>query len=373
MAPEGSSLWQHLWLNVIDRARFFDEESAPVDSTHLTFPWLAPISAIQKDGGETTPAQVHPAHVFWAMPRRIRFMASERRSGECGICGRLGDALFGSYLTRNYGLNYKGGWNHPLSPYYQLNEGWLPLHPQPGGLGHRHWLAWLIGQTSERKKQRRARIVEHFLGERIRSAPGALRLWAFGFDLDNMKARCWYESTLPLYGLADCDAKAQETIEAEVGRWLDAAEQAGSQLRRCIRDAWFKPERAPNKIETKANFTSIDAAFWGATEAAFYAQLRSLIEYARTGAEIDALSVNTAWLRHLQDRATHLFDHQFVGTGPVAQQQPRRIAEAYQKLLSNLRGPKLREALGLPVDAAQSAKRKAAAQSNVKKQQGGQS
>lgn len=354
LAPEGSSLWQHLWVNVIERARFFDEESAPVDSTHRTFPWLAPITAIQKDGSETAPAQLHPAHVFWAMPRRIRFSASEQRSGECGICGRFSDVMLNRYLTRNYGLNYKGGWNHPLSPYYQLNEDWLPLHPQPGGLGHRHWLAWLIGQTSERKKQRRARVVEHCLSERIRSAPGALRLWAFGFDLDNMKARCWYESTLPLYGLADCDAKAQATIEAEVGRWLDAAEQAGSQLRGCIKDAWFK--EAPSR----ADFSAIDAAFWGATEAAFYAQLRSLIECASTGAEIEAITVNTAWLRHLEARATHLFDHQFVGTGPVAQQQPRRIAEAHQQLLRNLRGPKLREALGLPVDAAQSAKRKAA-------------
>ncbi len=366
LAPEGSSLWQHLWLNVIERAHFFDEESAPIDPTHLTFPWLASISAIQKDGSETAPAQLHPAHVFWAMPRRIRFVDSERRNGECGICGRLGDALLSGYLTRNHGLNYKGGWNHPFSPYYQLNEGWLPLHPQPGGLGHRHWLAWLIGQTSERKKQRRARVVEHFLSERIRSAPGALRLWAFGFDLDNMKARCWYESTLPMYGLADCDATAQKAIEAEVARWLDAAEQAGSLLRGCIKDAWFK--EAPSK----ADFSAVDAAFWGATEAAFYAQLRGLIERASTGAQIDAIAVNTAWLRHLEDRATHLFDHQFVGTGPVAQQQPRRIAEAHQQLLRNLRGPKLREALGLPVDAAQSAKRKAAARSNAKKQQGGQ-
>lgn len=366
LASAGSSLWQHLWLNVIERARFFDETSSPVDATHLTFPWLAPMSAIQKDGGETAPAQVHPAHVFWAMPRRIRFIAADRRGGKCGLCGRHNDTLLRSYRTRNYGLNYKGGWNHPLAPYYELGEGWLPLHPQPGGLGHRHWLAWLIGQTSERKTQRRARVVEHFLSERIRSAPGALRLWAFGFDIyNNMKARCWYESTLPLYGLADCDAKTQETIEAEVGRWLDAAEQAGSQLRGCIKDAWFK--EAPSK----ADFSAIDAAFWGATEAAFYGQLRSLIERASAGAEINALIVNTAWLRHLQDRATHLFDHQFVGTGPVAQQQPRRIAEAHQQLLRNLRGPKLREALGLPVDAAQSAKRKAAARSNAKKQQGG--
>lgn len=25
------------------------------------------------------------------------------------------------------------------------------------------------------------------------------RLWAFGYDMDNMKPRCWHESTFPLF------------------------------------------------------------------------------------------------------------------------------------------------------------------------------
>lgn len=253
LAPEGSSLWQHLWLNVIERERFLDGDGSQLSAPHLTLPWLSPMSAIQQDGGQTAPAQTHPAHVFWAMPRRIRLDLQEPQSGVCGICARTTDALVAGYHTRNYGLNYKGAWNHPLSPYYEMDENWLPLHPQPGGLGYRHWLAWVIGQTSERKKQRRARVVEHFLTHRLRVAPGALRLWAFGFDLDNMKARCWYESTLPLYGLADCDAAAQRRVEAEVARWLDATEQAAGMLRGAIKDAWF------GEAPSRADFSAIDA------------------------------------------------------------------------------------------------------------------
>lgn len=353
LAPEGSSLWQHLWLNVIERERFLDGDASDRSATHLTFPWMAAMSAIQKDGGETAPVQTHPTHVYWAMPRRIRINLADRRAGTCDICGGSSDALVTGYHTRNYGLNYKGAWNHPLSPYYELKEDWLPLHPQPGGLGYRHWLAWVIGQTSERKKQRRARVVEHFLTHRTRVAPGALRLWAFGFDMDNMKARCWYESTLPLYGLADCDIKAQEKVQAEVGRWLQGTELAASLLRYAIKDAWFKEPPA------KADFSAIDASYWGDTEAGFYRQLRALIDSATSGREIDAITVNTAWLRHLQVHATRLFDHEFVGTGPVDQQHPRRIARAYDQLQRNLHGPKLREALGLPVDQAAAAARKA--------------
>jgi CRISPR system Cascade subunit CasA len=29
------------------------------------------------------------------------------------------------------------------------------------------------------------------------------RLWAFGYDMENMKARCWYESTMPLIHAED--------------------------------------------------------------------------------------------------------------------------------------------------------------------------
>lgn len=369
LGPEGSSLWHHLWLNVIEGNKFFDGDDSQWSAPHLTFPWLAPMSAIQKDGGETAPVQTHPTHVFWAMPRRIRLNLDQPRNGKCGICSRTSDTLVAGYRTRKHGFNYKGDWNHPLSPYYhhkdKKGEGWLSIHPQPGGLGHRHWWAWVMGQSSERKKQRRARVIEHFLTHRQRVASGALRLWAFGYDLDNMKARCWYESTLPLYGLADCDADAQKLVEAEVARWLDAAELAADMLRGAIKDAWFK--EAPSK----GDFSAIDTAFWDATEAAFYEQLRALIDSAASGVRGDAATVNAAWLRTLEAHAINQFDKRFVGTGPIAQQQPRRIAKAYQQLTDGLKGRsltgrKLREALGLPVDPTKAAARKAAGSTQSK-------
>jgi CRISPR system Cascade subunit CasA len=345
VAPEGSSLWQHLWLNVMERERFMPDGVSDRSAAHFTFPWLADMPAIQKEGGETAPVQTHPAHVFWAMPRRIRMNLSTRPSGTCDICGRESNELLGQYVTRNYGLNYKGGWNHPFSPYYESNEAWLPLHPQPGGLGYRHWLAWVLGQTNERKRQRRARIVEHFLTHRTRTAPGALRLWAFGYDMDNMKARCWYESTLPLYGLVECDSKGQERVEAEVAYWLLGAELVASYLRSAVKNAWFSGD-------ARGDFNAVDAAFWGRTELRFYGQLRELIEMVAAGRSIDTVTVKKAWLAHLEETARRLFDGEFVGAGAVDQQDPRRIAQAYQLLVRSLRGPKLRDALGLPADKA---------------------
>lgn len=361
LAPEGSRLWAHLWVNVIERDRFFADTALDHAAPHLTFPWLTPISRIQKDSNEhkanTAPAAVHAAHAFWAMPRRIRLDQRQDKFEPCDVCNVLSNSLTKQYRTVPWGLNYKEGWNHPLSPYYEAKveskHEWLAVHPQPGGLGYRHWLPLLLGETNERKKQRRARVVEHFLTYRTRSVPGALRLWAFGFDMDNMKARCWYESTLPIYGLSDCDANGQRRVEAEVGRWLQGAELAASLLRGAVKDAWFK--EAPSK----ADFSAIDASLWNGTERHFYGQLEALIDATRSGGEFDANAVNANWLQHLQRVATKLFDHEFVGTGPVEQEQPRRIAEAYQRLQRNLHGPKLRGMLGLRVDQPPADKPKA--------------
>lgn len=337
------SLWHDLWLNVRERSSFLTMQGdSSKAGAHARFPWLADIEATQKAGGETAPVQVHPDHVFWAMPRRIRLGMDDIVRGDCDLCGRPSETLIRHYETKNYGFNYKGTWSHPLSPYYETKEGWLPLHPQPGGFGYRHWLPWVMGLNSD-KKQWSAGAVEYLREHRFRSVKGALRLWAFGFDMDNMKARCWYEATLPLYGLTDCDPDAQKQVESEVSIWLAGAETAASCLRGAVKDAWFG-------ADARGDFSAIDASFWSATEATFYRQLKALIELVREDKadETDPLPVREVWHRHLTQTCKRLFDGEFVGAGAVERQNPRRVATAFQSLVRNLNGPKIRKALALP-------------------------
>lgn len=343
-ASKGAALWQHLWLNVIEQERFLTDDVSALNALQLSFPWMADISVLQKEDGEIAPVHTHPAHVFWAMPRRIRLDFASTCNGTCDICGQVTDGLLRKYFARKHGLNYKGPWNHPLSPHYEADGAWQPLHPRPGGLGYRHWLAWVLGQTSERKKQRCARVVEHFLTHRTRTAPGALRVWAFGYDMKQMKARCWYESSLPLYGLGDCGPRAQREVESQVSCWLQGAELAASYLRGAVKDAWFS-------ADAKGDFSVVDAAFWSHTEAPFYRQLQGLINSVRNEQRVDTVAVNTAWLRCLSDAAHRLFDTEFAGTGLIERQDARRVAEAHHSMQRNLRGPKLRQALGLPTEA----------------------
>jgi CRISPR system Cascade subunit CasA len=258
------------------------------------------------------------------------------------------------YLTKNYGLNYKGPWSHPLSPYYTLKEERLPLHPQPGGLGYRHWLGWVLGMKNDKKEQHAAAIVTHALQHRDREIGGALRLWAFGYDMDNMKPRCWYESTLPLYGMADLPPAIRKllakALETEVAHWLNAAELVIFMLRSAVKDAWFS-------ADARGDFSNIDAAFWSATEAPFYQHLKTLIANVGSGEFPDTQMTRKQWHDTLKKTALNLFDQVFVGSGPVERQNPQRVAQAWRQLMRNLLGPKLLAAAGLPVPVSDKPKK----------------
>ncbi|SEQ15297.1 type I-E CRISPR-associated protein Cse1/CasA [Giesbergeria anulus] len=347
---ETTSLWHSLWLNVLPQ-RTFEAHGGGSDDTaaYLKFPWLASVQAIQADGAQTTAMQVHAAHVFWAMPRRIRLDLEDVSAGLCDLCGRESAVRIQRYLTRPQGLNYKGAWSHPLSPYYQTKEGMLPLHPQPGGLGYRHWLGWVLGMQNDKRKIAPAAVVGTYFGTPTEQRTGLrLRLWAFGFDMDNMKARCWYESTLPLYELGDCTPQAQTQLRDDVGAWLDAAELVASYLRGAVKEAWFSHD-------ARGDLSFVDASFWSATEAAFYQLLRDRIHAVRqTETTVCTLGMSEQWRNQLTTTASRLFDLDLVGSTAIERQNPARIAKARRQFVKNLAGPKLRTVLALPVPATQS-------------------
>jgi CRISPR system Cascade subunit CasA len=198
-----------------------------------------------------------------------------------------------------------------------------------------------LGQTA----QRRARVVDHALTHRQSQLGRGLRLWAFGYEMRKDNPICWHDATLPLYDLAACDRDQQALVQSEVARWLAAAELAAMYLRGAVKDAWFS-------ADARGEFSHVDATFWSATEPAFYRQLQTLIDAARAGTEPPPLPARETWHHLLARTALRLFDDTFVGTGAVERQNPRRAALAHKQLRNSLYGPKLKGALGLPVDAA---------------------
>jgi CRISPR system Cascade subunit CasA len=211
----------------------------------------------------------------------------------------------------------------------------------------------VLGVNQGKKSVQAAGIINYFFQERKKyQKSGQFRLWVSGYDMDNMKPRCWYETTFPLYSLPDATRHAQSQIEnlvALVANRIEAAEQAVFYLRKAVKHAWF------GESELRGYLSFIDKAFWDSTEAVFYRQLQDLMQQARTGSGIDMddarfiIDLGEAWRNVLIKCTTKLFDEDMVGAGAIGQQDPRRIAEAYNTLQRNLWGDAMKTILRLPV------------------------
>jgi CRISPR system Cascade subunit CasA len=334
----GQTLWETICLNVLETNKFFSQSGNPQKSKgEDIFPWLGTTHTSEKGGKteRTTPLDVHPAQNFWAMPRRIRLISiSEDKTNVCDLCGSSSNTVYRTYITKNYGVNYEGPWQHPLAPYYLNNLGEpKPIHPQSGGIGYRHWLG-LVENTVDNKRIV-ARVIEQY---RILNREDA-RLWAFGYEMDKrqqMKARCWYDTEMPIIF-------ASEDTEIEYKGWVEAmilaAQQVAVEVRRHVKDALFRP-----KAEIRGDLSYIDGRFWNETESAFYESLYSIRDALNAGEDVTPLL--REWYTTLTTTARRVFDDASQ-TGDFNAADPRRIAIAWNDLNRALARRRLRELLGL--------------------------
>lgn len=321
--PKGRSrlpddLWRAVWLNVLDKPRMDSlPGAAETKDESAIFPWLAPTrSSEKKTGCDTTPLDAHPLQMYWGMPRRIRIDWGHVAQGTCDLCGDASDTLLSRYVTQNYGVNYTGAWEHPLSP-HQSNktDELLPQHAQPGGISYRHWLGFTGGAGDTRP----ARVVDAFMHRK--KLFERLRLHAFGYDMDNMKARCWYEATFPLYHIDDM-IRADFTVIVQ--QLVEATINTANFTRNCIKDTWFK-----RPGDAKGDTAFLVEIFIDRTQEAFFTQLSVLSERLRMGD--DDSEIRRAWHKVLSNVAQRLFDY-WTDRGDFETVDPRRVAEARLKL-----------------------------------------
>ncbi len=346
-----ATLWQLIWLNVLEQNAFQNTCGNPQLTDGSIFPWLAATRTSEKNTGVvSTPEHFHPAVMFWGMPRRIRLALENLEPGVCDVCGISSEKLVANYQDKNYGMNFTGAWLHPLSPYSRnKDEELLPVHAQPGGISYRHWLG-LVQQNSGEKRMP-ARVVRESYN---RWRPGwQFRLWAFGYDMDNMKARCWYESTMPMLYV---DAAIQAEYEQYIAGMVKAAAEIAGNVRSAVKKAWF---RRPGDV--KGDTTFVDSSFWHQTESVFYEVLENIKDDLESGR--DMLHARQMWHKALCEYALKLFDG-YAWDGPIEDADPKRMVIARKELENFNRGKKIKELLGLPVPqkaAGKSAKKKEAA------------
>lgn len=264
---DSPTLWKKLWINVLSKEEV-DITESPLDP--LVFPWKGPTRLSEKKGDMTTPENAHDLQMYWGMPRRIR-LGEKAPPGLCDLCGNMSLHLYKSYRTKKHGVNYDGPWIHPLTPYrFDPKKKELPLSQkgQKGGIGYRHWLGLALEDESSGIKP--ALIIQNFNNERsfLMGQTTTTRLWCFGYDMDNMKARCWYDQNLPLLYL---DKNQKKNLLDWSSELILAARDILKILRDQVKQAWFKRPK-----DAKGDMSMIDAQFWEATEPDFYVLLEKL-------------------------------------------------------------------------------------------------
>src|SRR5665648_78153 len=148
----GDTLWQTIWLNVLNESVFLGNyENSSTDGAAI-FPWMGPTRTSENDQ-LTTPEDAHPAQMFWGMPRRIVLKFDSGETGNCDVCGCDSNNLVTNYIAKNYGTNYEGGWRHTLTPHSTTKQNVLiPRHGNPGGISFRHWLGLVQNDNVNRNE-----------------------------------------------------------------------------------------------------------------------------------------------------------------------------------------------------------------------------
>jgi CRISPR system Cascade subunit CasA len=350
----GGNLWETAWLNVIHGETF-----SGCSPDRKTFPWLNVGAFITQAEPVRTihSAEMNPEHVFWGMPRRIGldFTANDgvgtAERLPCTVCGSVDERVCVGYRDITGGITYqeeyrgddgkkkkRSSWvspTHPLSPYSRgSDQRPLAVHPHPGGIGYRYWLGLVENSTDGDTQRLPARVVEQF-----RNTGKDGQLWAFGFDMDNMKARCWYDATMPILVVPE---ELKVLFSDFASRMAKASNQVAGDLSKSLKAALFNEK---SKVRSD-DLGFVQSDFWDATESVFYDHLRQL----RTTLPTDPLahSVLESWLKTLREAAFTVFDRHSQ-SGDFDAVAPRRVAMARNGLGNALAGAPLKEKiLGLP-------------------------
>ncbi|AMX01709.1 type I-E CRISPR-associated protein Cse1/CasA [Microbulbifer thermotolerans] len=331
---KNSSLWEKLWLNVID-IEFLGCEKPSVESSH-TFPWMGPTRTSENDE-EVLFDQVHPVHMYWAMPQRMRviFLSED---GLCDICGRRSNELAREVRIKTYGYNYKGDWDHYLTPYGKKNnkpnETSYARKASEDGIGYKYW-GVLAFEDSDGSGSVPAKCVTDYY-QKVEIAddvgiemPDVFLIWAFGYDLDKGKTRGWYSSYMPLLALSK---EAYPLAKIWLKQMISLTEDSSSSLIKAVKEAWFK-----NPKEVKGNMGYISASLWETTEHDFYQLLMELGERLSGDAPPQRFPPEIAahWYRTVTRQAAALFD-EFVLSSPLEQLDMKRITRARKNFKKRL-------------------------------------
>ena len=212
-------------------------------------------------------------------------------------------------------------------------------------MSYRHFLGWTLGNTDPKKGIETAKIVS--LYRRVR-AGYEVSLWAFGYDMDNAKARGWQEAVMPLFVFAEDDSgdktKALQSIVTDI---LSATEEVKSNLRSCVRNAW--------KVE-RGDLSFVVTTFWQETETAFYRLVNEIYTRVDSVPADQADDLRKEWHGVICKKTEEIFDAS-VMTSDITFEDTEKIVRSRQNLRGYNRKSTILNALHIPIEPKVSAKK----------------
>jgi CRISPR system Cascade subunit CasA len=348
LAPD-QRLWFKLWANVETSEQLANRALGNLDAPpDHTYPWLAKtrVSNPRAHGGASTLAHAHPLQAYFGLPRRIRLEFGD--AARCDLTGRMDERTVVGFRMINYGVQYSN-WEHPLSPYYRTKavDEWLPVHGQPSGLGWRDWAALVLDAPAVDGLRKPARCVAAFHRRGRLMGMTQSRVHAFGYDMDNMKARGWIEASLPIHAVEDPERR--KLLYDTASSMVEATSLAASALLVAVRNTLFEEGE-----DVRGDIGYVRSELWAATEATFYASIGEVAtKHLDVFAANDlALQIKRRFVSPLEESTLAIFDRwcPFESLGPDVVR--RRVAARFN-LNSALRGlsklgEKIFDALGVP-------------------------
>jgi CRISPR system Cascade subunit CasA len=334
MRAHQQPLWLKIWANV-ETAELVAQRApsnAPSDLAQA-FPWLLPTRTSERGTArsETTPSDAHPLQVYFGLPRRIRLDFGG--PGTCDLTGVEDVRTVVGFRMINYGVQY-AGWQHPFTPHYRKKptEPWLPVHGQPGGLGWRDWRGLAL-EAPATALHEPAVIVTSFNRHERGGQVRTVRLHAFGYDMDNMKARAWIDATLPVFVTLDVDR--QSLLYGLSFSLTEATGLVATALLGEVKRTLF--QSAENAI---GDVGQVRSDLWAATESDFYNTMGFLAALP----DADSYAVAEQARAHkqrfadaLQRAALNVFDR-WCPAGGLRPDVLRRRVTARHDLVMVLRG-----------------------------------
>lgn len=337
VAGVDGTLWETCWLNVLTAQQFVQSQygepslNRPAD----VFPWMGETRTSEKGRPDTTAAEVHPAQVYWGMPRRIRLVFEEAGDAPCDIDGAHDTRCVRSYATVPWGVNYTGTWRHPLTPAVMTRKGdRVNLTTKQGGPSWRDWPALVLGGEGSEP----AAVITALGAERHRRRRAELRVAAFGYDMDNMKARCWYRADMPFIHV---EPEHRARFIAAIRGIVEATDYMDSMLGKLVLQALDNRGTARGS----ALGDSISGALLRETEAAFFDAARDLRRALEAGEPTEAIS--RRWHGVLVRAVPRLFD-EWVDLDQRIHVAPEAVVKARRELGNHLHGKAMRKHLDLP-------------------------